>query len=54
MLGFGAGPSKDNFGSSSKRLVVFGIYSQGTPEIDSDSVNSTDGIGFRGATPYIH
>jgi hypothetical protein len=51
-VGFGAGPYKDNYGVVVRGGKILDLL-QGTTGIDSDTPNSTDGIGFRGATPYI-
>ena len=51
-VGMGAGLSKDNYA-----VVVRGgdklDLLQGTTGIDTDTINTKDGIGFRGATAYL-
>ena len=51
-VGFGAGVIKDNYavvvrGGNGLNLL------QGTTGVESDSASSTNGIGFRAATPYF-
>ena len=51
-VGFGAGMTKDNYavvvrGGNGLNLL------QGTTGVESDSASSTNGIGFRAATPYF-
>ena len=51
-VGFGAGLTKDNYavvvrGGNKLNLL------QGTTGIETDSVDNTNGIGFRAATPYL-
>jgi hypothetical protein len=51
-VGMGAGTYKDDYA-----VVVRGgeklDLTQGTTGVDSDSENSTNGIGFRASTPYL-
>jgi hypothetical protein len=52
-VGFGAGLYKDNYAVVVRGGSTIDLL-QGTTGVDSDSQNSTNGISFRAASPYLH
>jgi hypothetical protein len=51
-VGMGAGLTKDNYAVIVRGGTKLDLL-QGTTGIDTDNKNSTNGIGFRAATPYL-
>jgi len=51
-VGMGVGTSKDNYAVVVRGGAVLDL-TQGTTGVDSDSLDSTNGIGFRAVSPYL-
>lgn len=52
-VGMGTGIDKDDYGVVVRAGTILNIQ-QGTFGTDSDDKETTNGIGFRGATPYLN
>jgi len=51
-VGMGVGTTKDDYAVVARGGATLDL-TQGTTGVDSDSEGSTNGIGFRAATPYL-